>query len=119
MHNNLDLTTQVVPHPDCDLIECSSVFQTATVSIDDCDTAIAVKFGHSKLLGNYTCAAAVEKHLPSSCQVELASCLRFLDLTGPFQIGGLPDLPTRYQVKNRNYVGCIRVSVKRGLCYVH
>lgn len=32
---------------------------------------------------------------------------RFLDLTGPLQVGGLPNIPSSFQVKNKDFVGCI------------
>ncbi|PSN41253.1 Protocadherin-like wing polarity protein stan [Blattella germanica] len=31
----------------------------------------------------------------------------FLDLTGPLQVGGLPSLPTSFQVHTKDFVGCI------------
>lgn len=36
------------------------------------------------------------------------NCPKLLDLTGPLQIGGLPTLPSNFQVKNKDYVGCMR-----------
>ncbi|KAH9644921.1 hypothetical protein HF086_014409 [Spodoptera exigua] len=33
--------------------------------------------------------------------------LKFLDLTGPLQIGGLPNIPSSFQVKNKDFQGCI------------
>lgn len=43
------------------------------------------------------------------CEILTESCHRFLDLTGPLQIGGLPVLPdsTSFQVKSKDFVGCI------------
>lgn len=43
------------------------------------------------------------------CEILTESCHRFLDLTGPLQIGGLPMLPdsTSFQVKSRDFIGCI------------
>lgn len=41
------------------------------------------------------------------CAVFTETCHRFLDLTGPLQIGGLPSLPTHFQVSNKDFVGCI------------
>jgi cadherin EGF LAG seven-pass G-type receptor 1 len=36
------------------------------------------------------------------------TCHRFLDLTGPLQLGGLPVLPrTNFQVSQRSFQGCI------------
>lgn len=33
---------------------------------------------------------------------------RSLDLTGPLLLGGVPDLPEDFPVRNRDFVGCIR-----------
>lgn len=43
------------------------------------------------------------------CAVLTETCHRFLDLTGPLQIGGLPALPasTSFQVHSKDFVGCI------------
>ena len=35
-------------------------------------------------------------------------CHRFLDLTGPLQLGGLPTLSADFQVHNKQFVGCLR-----------
>eukprot|EP00058_Branchiostoma_floridae_P003781 XP_002589269.1 hypothetical protein BRAFLDRAFT_130073 [Branchiostoma floridae] len=70
--------------------------KVATVSIDDCDTAIAVKYG--SVIGNYSCAA----------QGVQLSGKKSLDLTGPMIMGGLPSLEEQFPVKNRDYVGCIK-----------
>lgn len=37
----------------------------------------------------------------------MQTCYRFLDLTGPLQIGGLPALPSDFQIKNKDFDGCI------------
>jgi len=42
------------------------------------------------------------------CSDVTETCHRFLDLTGPFQLGGLPSLPSDFQVLNSYYTGCIR-----------
>jgi Laminin G domain. len=41
------------------------------------------------------------------CAIFTETCHRFLDLTGPLQIGGLPSLPTNFQVHTKDFVGCI------------
>ena len=33
---------------------------------------------------------------------------RSLDLTGPLLLGGVPDLPEDFPIRNRDFVGCIR-----------
>jgi hypothetical protein len=45
---------------------------------------------------------------PLRCANPLQFCHRFLDLTGPLQVGGLPSLPTDFQVQSTHFVGCIR-----------
>lgn len=41
------------------------------------------------------------------CADLMQTCYRFLDLTGPLQIGGLPALPSDFQIKNKDFDGCI------------
>ena len=82
------------------------LFQTVTLSIGEwCDTEVAVQFGYQI---NYTCAARATQILEQRCDVITEACHRFLDLTGPFQVGGVPSLPVQFQVENTRYVGCIR-----------
>ncbi|KAL4226126.1 Cadherin EGF LAG seven-pass G-type receptor 2 [Mactra antiquata] len=81
---------------------------TATVTVgEDCDTEIAVKFGQPI---NYTCAARESLHPSTGCAMEgnINNCHKLLDLTGPLQIGGLPTLPSNFQVKNKDYIGCMK-----------
>lgn len=33
---------------------------------------------------------------------------RSLDLTGPLLLGGIPNLPEDFPVRNRDFVGCMR-----------
>ncbi|GFV09495.1 protocadherin-like wing polarity protein stan [Trichonephila clavipes] len=77
---------------------------TATLSIDGCDLGVAVKYGDEL---NYKCANAVTHVLEPRCADLMQTCYRFLDLTGPLQIGGLPALPSDFQIKNKDFVGCI------------
>ena len=35
-------------------------------------------------------------------------CYKLLDLTGPLQIGGLPTLPTDFQIQNKDFDGCMK-----------
>ncbi|XP_077984710.1 cadherin EGF LAG seven-pass G-type receptor 2-like isoform X2 [Glandiceps talaboti] len=72
--------------------------KSATLTIDDCDTAMAVEFGD--VIGNYTCAA-------KTTMTEDAD-FKFLDLTGPFMLGGLASLPEDFPVSNKEFHGCIR-----------
>ncbi|XP_053055503.1 cadherin EGF LAG seven-pass G-type receptor 1 isoform X3 [Acinonyx jubatus] len=70
--------------------------KVAVVTVDDCDTAVAVRFGG--LIGNYSCAA----------QGTQSGSKKSLDLTGPLLLGGVPNLPEDFPVHNRQFVGCMR-----------
>nr|XP_032655516.1 cadherin EGF LAG seven-pass G-type receptor 2 [Chelonoidis abingdonii] len=70
--------------------------KVAVVTVDDCDVAVALKFG--EVLGNYSCSA---RGMQSGTK-------KSLDLTGPLLLGGVPDLPESFPVRNRQFVGCIR-----------
>ncbi|KAL4656773.1 cadherin EGF LAG seven-pass G-type receptor 1-like [Arapaima gigas] len=70
--------------------------KVAVVAVDDCDIAMAVRFGSQ--IGNYSCAA----------QGTQMGQKKSLDLTGPLLLGGVPNLPEDFPVRNRDFVGCIR-----------
>ncbi|XP_046729152.1 cadherin EGF LAG seven-pass G-type receptor 1 isoform X2 [Silurus meridionalis] len=70
--------------------------KVAVVAVDDCDIAMAVRFGTQ--IGNYTCAA----------QGTQSGQKKSLDLTGPLLLGGVPNLPEDFPVRNRDFVGCMR-----------
>ncbi|XP_036157857.1 cadherin EGF LAG seven-pass G-type receptor 1 isoform X1 [Myotis myotis] len=70
--------------------------KVAVVTVDDCDTAVAVRFGG--VVGNYTCAA----------QGTQSGSKKSLDLTGPLLLGGVPNLPEDFPVRSRQFVGCMR-----------
>ncbi|XP_069855921.1 cadherin EGF LAG seven-pass G-type receptor 1 isoform X2 [Dipodomys merriami] len=70
--------------------------KVAVVTVDDCDTAVAVHFGG--YVGNYSCAA----------QGTQSGSKKSLDLTGPLLLGGVPNLPEDFPVHNRQFVGCMR-----------
>ncbi|XP_035224014.1 protocadherin-like wing polarity protein stan [Stegodyphus dumicola] len=84
--------------------ELTYLNRTATLSVDHCDIGVAVKYGDE--LG-YKCASAVTHVLEPRCADLMQTCYRFLDLTGPLQIGGLPALPSAFQISNKDFVGCI------------
>ncbi|XP_072181687.1 cadherin EGF LAG seven-pass G-type receptor 2-like [Diadema setosum] len=69
---------------------------TATIILDDCDPAVALRY--SNKYDDSSCAASATYY----------GELRFLDLTGPFILGGLPDLPSEFPVENTDFIGCIR-----------
>ncbi|XP_022163708.1 protocadherin-like wing polarity protein stan isoform X2 [Myzus persicae] len=87
-------------------VTISYINRSATLSLDDCDVPLTVKYG-SKL--GYSCANVSTQVLDKRCEILTESCHRFLDLTGPLQIGGLPMLPdsTSFQVKSKDFMGCI------------
>uniref|UniRef100_A0AAQ6IE98 Cadherin, EGF LAG seven-pass G-type receptor 3 n=1 Tax=Anabas testudineus TaxID=64144 RepID=A0AAQ6IE98_ANATE len=68
----------------------------AVVSVDDCDTALSLRFGTQ--LGNYSCAA----------QGKQTSTKKSLDLTGPLFLGGVPNVPDNFQFGTREFIGCMK-----------
>ncbi|XP_041442377.1 cadherin EGF LAG seven-pass G-type receptor 1 isoform X2 [Xenopus laevis] len=70
--------------------------KVAVVTVDECDTAVAIRFGN--LIKNYTCAA----------QGTQTGSKKSLDLTGPLLLGGVPNLPEDFPVQNRQFIGCMR-----------
>uniref|UniRef100_A0A4W6E3B3 Cadherin EGF LAG seven-pass G-type receptor 1a n=1 Tax=Lates calcarifer TaxID=8187 RepID=A0A4W6E3B3_LATCA len=70
--------------------------KVAVVAVDDCDISMAIRFG--KQIGNYSCAA----------QGTQTGQKKSLDLTGPLLLGGVPNLPEDFPVRNRDFVGCMR-----------
>ncbi|XP_054032276.1 cadherin EGF LAG seven-pass G-type receptor 2 [Dryobates pubescens] len=70
--------------------------KVAVVAVDDCDTAVALRFGAR--LGNYSCAA----------QGTQSGSKKSLDLTGPLLLGGVPTLPESFPIRSRSFVGCMR-----------
>ncbi|KAL1494818.1 hypothetical protein ABEB36_010350 [Hypothenemus hampei] len=80
--------------------------KTVTLSIDDCDTALALKHGR-ELGGKWACASYAEHTLESRCTSLTETCHRFLDLTGPLQLGGLPLVSASFQIENSHFQGCI------------
>uniref|UniRef100_A0A8C5B087 Cadherin EGF LAG seven-pass G-type receptor 1a n=1 Tax=Gadus morhua TaxID=8049 RepID=A0A8C5B087_GADMO len=69
--------------------------KVAVVAVDDCDIAMAIRFGNQ--IGNYSCAA----------QGTQTGQKKSLDLTGPLLLGGVPNLPEDFPVLNRDFVGCM------------
>ncbi|XP_070695154.1 cadherin EGF LAG seven-pass G-type receptor 3 [Pempheris klunzingeri] len=68
----------------------------SVVSIDDCDTALSLRFGTQ--LGNYSCAA----------QGKQTSSKKSLDLTGPLFLGGVPNVPDNFPFGTREFIGCMK-----------
>ncbi|KAG9353110.1 hypothetical protein JZ751_017686 [Albula glossodonta] len=70
--------------------------KVVVVTVDDCDTSVALKFGHA--IGNYSCSA----------QGSQSGSKKSLDLTGPLLLGGVPKLPEAFPVQTRQFVGCMK-----------
>uniref|UniRef100_A0A9J8BMA7 Cadherin, EGF LAG seven-pass G-type receptor 3 n=1 Tax=Cyprinus carpio carpio TaxID=630221 RepID=A0A9J8BMA7_CYPCA len=70
--------------------------KVAVLSVDDCDTAVSLRFGIQ--LGNYSCAA----------QGRQTSSKKSLDLTGPLFLGGVPNLPENFPFSTREFIGCMK-----------
>uniref|UniRef100_H3BE22 Cadherin EGF LAG seven-pass G-type receptor 3 n=1 Tax=Latimeria chalumnae TaxID=7897 RepID=H3BE22_LATCH len=70
--------------------------KVAILTVDDCDTSIALRFGNE--IGNHTCAAEGVQ----------SSSKKSLDLTGPLLLGGVPNLPENFPVINREFIGCMK-----------
>ncbi|XP_068170748.1 cadherin EGF LAG seven-pass G-type receptor 2 isoform X2 [Antennarius striatus] len=70
--------------------------KVVVVTVDNCDTSVALRFGH--MIGNYTCSA----------QGSQTGSKKSLDLTGPLLLGGVPKLPEDFPVRNRQFVGCMK-----------
>ncbi|CAK1552868.1 unnamed protein product [Leptosia nina] len=87
-------------------VEVEYYNRTATMILDDCDKALSLA-GAGDFGVKYACANFTKKLLPPRCDIPTETCHRFLDLTGPLQIGGLPNIPSSFPVKNKDYVGCI------------
>ncbi|CAG5981183.1 unnamed protein product [Menidia menidia] len=70
--------------------------KVVVVTVDNCDTSVALRFGH--MIGNYTCSA----------QGSQSGSKKSLDLTGPLLLGGVPKLPEDFPVRNQQFVGCMK-----------
>ncbi|XP_030388378.1 protocadherin-like wing polarity protein stan [Scaptodrosophila lebanonensis] len=85
-------------------VEIAYLNRTVTLILNKCDTAIALA-GH--LGDRWSCANQTTLLLDKRCALLTETCHRFLDLTGPLQLGGLPRIPANFPVSNRDFVGCI------------
>nr|XP_055073359.1 cadherin EGF LAG seven-pass G-type receptor 2 [Misgurnus anguillicaudatus] len=70
--------------------------KVVVVTVDNCDTSVALRFGH--VIGNYSCSA----------QGSQSGSKKSLDLTGPLLLGGVPKLPEEFPVQNRQFIGCMK-----------
>lgn len=85
-------------------IEVNYFNRTVTLILDNCDRALALS-GH--LGERWNCANSTTFVLERRCQSQTETCHRFLDLTGPLQVGGLPRIPAHFQIQSHDYNGCI------------
>lgn len=86
-------------------VEVAYFNRSATLSVDDCDTALLLNNGN--VGERWNCANTTTMMLDSKCSSLTETCHRFLDLTGPLQVGGLPRIPAHFQIQNHDFVGCI------------
>lgn len=79
--------------------------RTVKVNLDDCDEGV----GETRRISGelFSCSNKTTLHLETRCSDRMQSCFRFLDLTGPLLLGGLPPLGTRFPVTARSFTGCI------------
>ncbi|XP_055533079.1 protocadherin-like wing polarity protein stan isoform X2 [Wyeomyia smithii] len=84
-------------------IEVNYFNRTVVLSVDSCDKALAL----ANLGQKWNCANQTTMVLNRKCASLTESCHRFLDLTGPLQIGGLPKISTHFQIQSHDYIGCI------------
>ncbi|XP_069580139.1 cadherin EGF LAG seven-pass G-type receptor 2 [Brachyistius frenatus] len=70
--------------------------KVVVVTVDECDSSVALRFGH--MIGNYSCSA----------QGSQSGSKKSLDLTGPLLLGGVPKLPEDFPVRNQQFVGCMK-----------
>ncbi|XP_043283002.1 protocadherin-like wing polarity protein stan isoform X2 [Venturia canescens] len=87
-------------------VRVTYINRTVVVSLDDCDVALALKYG-DRLGEKWSCAGRNEQILEPRCSHPTETCHRFLDLTGPLQLGGLPSIPSNFQIRNKDFIGCI------------
>ncbi|XP_037956200.1 protocadherin-like wing polarity protein stan isoform X2 [Teleopsis dalmanni] len=85
-------------------VEVNYINRTVILALDECDTAIALA---GNLGDRWSCANQTTLQLDKRCSLLTETCHRFLDLTGPLQIGGLPRIPAHFPVKNHDFIGCI------------
>lgn len=85
-------------------VEVNYLNRTATISLDNCDTALALGGGLGE---KWNCANETTFVLDRRCSSLTETCHRYLDLTGPLQIGGLPKIPAHFQIRNHDFTGCI------------
>jgi len=77
------------------------------VSVDGCDVILTLDHP-DEFPFSTSCAAKGEQILENRCDSLTEACQRFLDLTGPLYIGGLPAPSSSFQIETHNFLGCIK-----------
>lgn len=85
-------------------IEIDYFNRSVTISLDNCDTALLL---NGDIGEKWNCANQTTLMLDKKCSLLTETCHRFLDLTGPLQIGGLPRIPGHFPIQSHDYIGCI------------
>lgn len=85
-------------------VEIIYLNRTVTLVLDECDVALALS---GNLGPKWSCANQTTLVLDKKCASLTETCHRFLDLTGPLQIGGLPRIPAHFPVETQEFIGCI------------
>lgn len=101
-------------------VEIAYLNRSAQLKLDGCDEALQRSLHKNQLassttssstyrspISSFLCSNSTTLELESRCDDRMQSCYRFLDLTGPLQVGGLPPLPTQFQTSAEHFVGCI------------
>ena len=88
-------------------VELSYFNKTATLSVDDCDVIVTLEH-QDEFPPDKSCAGSASQILEKRCDLLTESCHRFLDLTGPMYLGGLPAPTSTFQIETHDFLGCIK-----------
>uniref|UniRef100_A0A5S6QZT1 Cadherin domain protein n=1 Tax=Trichuris muris TaxID=70415 RepID=A0A5S6QZT1_TRIMR len=107
IHSVVLNSEQTLNDGDWHKVELHLLNQTMTIAVDDCDLFFA--FHRKRKLLYPQCAASVHAKLEKKCDDGTISCFRFLDLSSPLYIGGLPqrNKQKRFRLPSPGFVGCI------------
>ncbi|KRZ90162.1 Protocadherin-like wing polarity protein stan [Trichinella sp. T8] len=81
--------------------------RTVTLILDDCDPYLALN--PNRIFRYSQCAAHMELKLDEKCNDPMVPCYRFLDITSPLYLGGLPsrNRHQRFRIMPVGFVGCM------------
>ncbi|KRX99087.1 Cadherin EGF LAG seven-pass G-type receptor 3 [Trichinella pseudospiralis] len=81
--------------------------RTVTLILDDCDPFLALN--PNRIFRYSQCAAHMEFKLDEKCNDPMVPCYRFLDITSPLYLGGLPsrNRHQRFRIMPIGFVGCM------------